>query len=390
MNENAKIKAICFYLPQFHPIPENDAWWGKGFTEWTNVTKARPLFKGHYQPHLPTDLGFYDLRLPEARQAQADLASEYGIHGFCYYHYWFGGRRLLERPFSEVLKSGKPDFPFCLCWANESWTRRWDGQEKEILLEQTYSDEDDRNHIRWLTTAFRDPRYIRVQGRPLFLVYRLSRLPNPARTIELWRNEAKRLGAGDIFVCNVESNFAAEHGLAPKYNLDGAVEFAPDAKSVPLRQEANWLTHKLAPHPRMQRLAAELGLTQPWLCNHGVYSYQELMNNMLAKSTPPYLRFPCVTPSWDNAARRQSGATIFCGSAPELYKQWLAAVVQKTKVDNPHDPIVFINAWNEWAEGNHLEPCQHWGHEYLKATREVLADCEPRQKANIERTAAAV
>jgi lipopolysaccharide biosynthesis protein len=365
------VRAIAFYLPQFHPIPENDVWWGKGFTDWTNVAKAKPAFKGHYQPHLPADLGFYDLRLPEARQAQADLAREYGIHGFCYYHYWFKGRQLLERPFNEVLNSGKPDFPVCLCWANESWTRLWDGQEQEVLMAQNYDEEDDLNHIRWLAGAFRDPRYIRVHGRPLFLVYRLSRLPDPERTVEIWRNEARRLGVGDIFICNVES-FAAEHDLAPQYKLDAAVEFAPDHKAAPPRQEANWLTHRLSRRPRIQRLVGELELAQPWLCTHGVYSYAELMNNMLAKPNPPYLRFPCVTPAWDNAARRQFAAAIYHGSTPDLYEQWLAAAVQKAKAVHANEPIVFINAWNEWAEGNHLEPCQKWGHAYLQATRNAL------------------
>jgi lipopolysaccharide biosynthesis protein len=364
-------RVIAFYLPQFHPIPENDAWWGKGFTDWTNVAKAKPAFKGHYQPHLPADLGFYDLRVPEARQAQADLAREYGIHGFCYYHYWFKGRRLLERPFNEVLNSSKPDFPFCLCWANESWTRLWDGQEQEVLMAQNYNEEDDLNHIRWLAGAFRDPRYIRVHGRPLFLVYRLSRLPDPERTVEIWRNEARRLGVGDIFICNVES-FGAEHGLAPQYNLDGAVEFAPDHKEIPPRQEANKLTYKLSRWPRIQRVATVLELAQPWFCTHEVYSYAELMNNMLVKPNPPYLRFPCVTPAWDNAARRQFGAAIYHGSTPDLYEQWLAAAVQKAKAVHANEPIVFINAWNEWAEGNHLEPCQKWGHAYLQATRNAL------------------
>jgi lipopolysaccharide biosynthesis protein len=365
------IRLIAFYLPQFHPIPENDEWWGKGFTEWTNVAKARPLFEGHYQPQLPSDLGFYDLRVPEVRQAQADLARAHGIHGFCYYHYWFNGRRLLERPVNDILASGQPDFPFCLCWANENWSRRWDGQEQEILMAQNYGDEDDLNHIRWLAEAFRDPRYIRVQGRPLFLVYRLSRLPNPARTVEIWRNEARRLDVGDIFICNVEG-FASEHGLAPQYNLNGAVEFAPDWQVLPPRRKSNWLTQKLSQRPRTQRLAGKLGLTQPWLMQNGVFSYPKLMNNMLDKPDPPYLRFPCVTPSWDNTARRQSGATILQGSTSELYQQWLTTVVQKAKVIQTDEPVVFINAWNEWAEGNHLEPCQKWGRQYLEATRNAL------------------
>ena len=180
-------KAIAFYLPQYHPIPENDQWWGKGFTEWRNVTRARPLYPRHYQPHLPADLGFYDLRLPEVRQAQAELAHAFGLHGFCYYHYWFNGRRVLQRPFEDVLASGEPDFPFCLCWANENWTRRWDGSDDEILLEQIYSEQDDRDHLLSLLTAFRDPRYIRIEGKPLFLVYRTSALPHPARTAEIWR-----------------------------------------------------------------------------------------------------------------------------------------------------------------------------------------------------------
>ncbi len=367
------VRAIAFYLPQFHPIPENDEWWGKGFTEWTNVARARPLFKGHYQPHLPADLGFYDLRLAEVREAQADMAREYGVHGFCYYHYWFNGRRLLERPVDEILASGQPDFPFCLCWANENWTRQWDGHDHEILLAQNYGDEDDLNHIRWLASAFSDPRYIRVRGRPLFLVYRLSRLPNPARTVEIWRNEAQRLGVGELFLCNVEG-FAGEHGAAPRLNLDGAVEFAPDWQAMPPRERANWLTYKLARRPRTQRLAAKLGLAQPWFAQHAIYSYSGLMNNMLAKPSPPYLRFPCVTPAWDNSARRKGGAAIINDSTPELFQQWLAAATQKTKSNHADERIVFINAWNEWAEGNHLEPCQKWGRAYLEATRKALAN----------------
>jgi lipopolysaccharide biosynthesis protein len=283
---------------------------------------------------------------------------------------------LIERPFHEVLASGKPDFPFCLCWANENWTRRWDGHEQEILLGQNYGDEDDLDHVRWLAKAFRDPRYIRVRGKPLFLVYRLSNLPNPARTIEIWRTEAKRIGIGDLFVCNVES-CRSEHGLVTKYNLDAAVEFAPDWEAMPAPMKASWLTDKLSRRPRVQRAASKVGLTQPWFRAHGVRSYSELKTNMLAKSNPPYLRFPGVTPGFDNAARRQVGATIFHGSTPQLYQEWLTEIVHRTKNNSGAEPVIFINAWNEWAEGNHLEPCQRWGHSYLEATRDALKNGKP-------------
>ena len=192
------LNIISFYLPQYHPIPENDRWWGKGFTEWRNVARAQPLFDGHYLPHLPGELGFYDLRLPAVRKAQADLAMAHGITGFCYYHYWFNGRLLLERPLQEVLKSGTPDFPFCVCWANENWTRRWDGCDDQVLIAQKYGEEDDLVHIRYLCDMFRDRRYIRINGKALFLVYRANRLPDPVRTAAIWREEARRAGVGEL------------------------------------------------------------------------------------------------------------------------------------------------------------------------------------------------
>ncbi|MCW8926765.1 MAG: glycoside hydrolase family 99-like domain-containing protein, partial [Xanthomonadales bacterium] len=190
------IRLIALYLPQFHPIPENDRFWGEGFTEWHNVKKAKPLFPGHHQPHVPKDLGYYDLRHEDTRIAQAEMARQYGIEGFCYYHYWFNGHRLLEHPLQEVLNSGRPDFPFCICWANENWTRRWDGKDREILMQQNYSEQDDRDHIRTLIPIFQDPRYIRINGKPFFLVYRTSDLPDPARTAEIWREEARNAGLG--------------------------------------------------------------------------------------------------------------------------------------------------------------------------------------------------
>jgi len=273
------VKAIAFYLPQFHPVPENDAWWGKGFTEWTNVTKARPRFPGHYQPHLPADLGFYDLRLPEARAAQAALAKEYGIFGFCYYHYWFNGRRLLERPFNEVLASGQPDFPFCLCWANENWTRVWDGGNNEILLKQQYSSDDDQAHIESLITAFQDERYIRIDDKPIFLVYRTKFLPDPARTAAIWRAAAKRAGLRDLFLIRVE-NFG-DFTDPTLIGFDAAVEFAP----------FNGPQYQLF-RGRKYRYLAAAGLFPPQLLRHRFFDYQKVAQDSLRRAPATYKALP--------------------------------------------------------------------------------------------------
>lgn len=355
------IRLIAFYLPQFHPVPENDTWWGKGFTEWSNVTIARPRFVGHYQPHLSSDLGFYDLRLPEARQAQADLARQYGIHGFCYYHYWFNGRRILERPFNEVLASDQPDFPFCLCWANENWTRVWDGGNQQVLLAQNYSPEDDRAHIQALLPAFRDERYIRVNGKPLFLVYRTELLPNPAQTAEIWREEAHRAGVGEIYLARVEQ-FVED--IAPEaIGFDAAVEFAPSG---------DWIAPAKF-QGALPSLLIKLGLLSQAFKNDKIISYSDVSRVFMNKPEPDFKRFHCVSPMWDNSARRRKNARILVDSTPELYEAWLQDTIARTKkVHKGNERIVFINAWNEWAEGCHLEPDLKWGHAYLKATLRAL------------------
>jgi lipopolysaccharide biosynthesis protein len=363
------IRAIAFLLPQFHPIPENDEWWGKGFTEWTNVAKAKPRFPGHYQPHLPADLGFYDLRLPEARAAQAELAARYGIHGFCYYHYWFNGRRLLERPVNEICQSGEPDFPFCLCWANENWTRRWDGMNAEVLLEQSYSSADDLAHIHRLIPFFQDDRYIRVAGHPLFLVYRASQMPEPKRTTDVWRREAERAGLKGLFLVRVES-FGNEYDDPRNAGFDVALEFQP---RWPLLANTQVLRRKW--WHRRKLLTAELGFYKNF-----VFDYEKFVQNALRAALPPHPRIPCVCPGWDNSPRRKRGATIFVNSTPQAYERWLSEVVGVRREKMPSgentgvsaDSLVFINAWNEWAEGNHLEPCERWGHKYLEATRRAL------------------
>lgn len=354
-----RIKAIAFYLPQYHPVPENDKWWGQGFTEWTNVVRAKPLVPSHYQPHLSADLGFYDLRLPEVRQAQAELAQQYGISGFCYYHYWFNGKRLLERPFNEVLASGKPDFPFCLCWANEEWTRAWDGRTSETLIRQSYSNQDDINHIHWLINAFRDERYIRVDGKPLFLVYRASKLPDSVKTTSIWREEAMKAGIGDIFLARVES-MQGEYNVDPVISgFDAVVEFQPRWRNLgkPIRRSLLW------------RMLSKIGIGQAYMINR-FYDYGSLANRMLNEKKPNYRRFSCVCPQWDNSARRKEDAVILHNSTPELYGRWLESTIRKSLKAN--NQILFINAWNEWAEGNHLEPCRKWGLGYLEATRNAL------------------
>ncbi len=359
----APVRLIAFYLPQFHPIPENDLWWGKGFTEWTNVAKASPLFSGHYQPHRPADLGFYDLRLPDTREAQATLARTYGIHGFCYYHYWFNGRRLLNRPFDEVLKSGQPDLPFCLCWANENWTRRWDGYDNEVLIRQEHSLEDDRAHIEQLLPVFGDSRYIKIDRKPLFLVYRSELLPDAARTAGLWREAAQRAGFPDIYLARVES-FRSD--VDPKaVGFDAAVEFAPD-KSV----AGPILPMGRRSLPSLLRTALRRAhLVRAADGQDRVYSYETLAAGMLAKPSVSYTRFRCLTPGWDNSPRRATGATVFVDSTPQVYEGWLRSLVQETILAHEGDHrLLFINAWNEWAEGNHLEPDHRWGRAYLDST----------------------
>lgn len=356
-----RARLIAFYLPQYHPIPENDEWWEKGFTEWNNVRKTTPLFSGHYQPHEPADLGYYDLRNEETRIAQAELARQYGIEGFCYYHYWFEGKRLLERPMNDLLESGKPDFPFCLCWANESWSRRWDGKDQDILMRQGYSKEDDIAHIRSLIPVFKDPRYIRVNGKPLFLVYRSESIPDPVATATTWREEARKAGLGELYLVRVESFVK---GAPEEFGFDASLEFAPDWWNKGPRLSADSDLCKNA--DQTLKVACE---------NNYIHSYQGLSDAMLAKELPDYKWFRCVTPSWDNWARRHEGASVFLDSTPEHYRAWLTECVDYSNLHlHGQERIVFINAWNEWAEGNHLEPDQKFGHAYLEATRQALVD----------------
>jgi len=369
MNKN-NIRTIAIYLPQFHPIPENDEWWGKGFTEWRNVVKAKPRFKGHYQPQLPSDLGFYDLRLRESRQQQAELAIKYGISGFCYYHYWFNGKRILERPFNEVFETGKPDFPFMLCWANENWTRVWDGGTSDILLEQKYSEEDDIAHINYLLPFFKDNRYIKVDGKPVFIIYKDALFPDINRTIKTFRDEAAKQGI-ELYLCKFDRNTGTRELIAENFKFDAAIEFQPLSRT---------LTQFLGSPKKQDTKFAKYFYIHSYLNyinkKDNIISYEKFVETDLQNSQENIgvKLFPGVCPSWDNSSRRTTGsATIFHGSTPDIFMKWVKGKVKKFKPYSPDENFLFVNAWNEWAEGNHLEPCERWGHQYLEALKEGIS-----------------
>jgi hypothetical protein len=368
----SNIRPIALYLPQFHPIPENNEWWGKGFTEWTNVTKGKPLFKGHYQPHLPTDLGFYDLRLHETRQAQADLAKEYGIYGFCYYHYWFNGRRILERPFNEVFESGKPDFPFMLCWANEDWTRRWDGNDKEILLKQKYSAEDDLKHIQSLIPYFKDPRYITIDNKPVFAIYRSTEFPDIKATIKLWRKEAAKHNI-ELYLCRFEGFNKGKEYL--DVGFDAGIDFQPIGSCD------GYIQHLCENYRKMNilkklvnkgiRIAKKVLSSSEPKPNRTEFDYNEFVTWVMKQPYPDYVQFPGITPSWDNSVRRKD-SLILKDANPQKYGEWLKHITNCFVPKSSDENLVFINAWNEWAEGNHLEPDLKWGRQYLEETKKNI------------------
>ena len=358
------VRIIAFYLPQFHPIPENDRWWGKGFTEWSNVAKARPNYVGHYQPHLPADLGFYDLRIAEVTDHQYELAKRYGLYGFCYFYYWFAGKRLLDLPLERLAGTGNPQNRFCIGWANENWTRTWDGLEDQILIGQQHSDDDDRAVILDMMRYLQRPNYIRVNGKPLLLVYRINLFPDIHRTTEIWREQCIKEGIGEIYLALVES---FENAGAPAdpvvFGFDAAVEYPPHGMSSPIKTPA-------VLNPQFEG---------------SVHDYREIVLKYLQRDVPNYVRFRSVMPSWDNTPRRQDKPYIFENACPGAYRAWLEAVLDQTHEQNFGDErIVFINAWNEWGEGNHLEPDKRYGHGFLEATRNAQDACllKHRHKAS--------
>jgi hypothetical protein len=345
------VRLLAFYLPQFHPIPENDAWWGRGFTEWTNVTRAMPQFEGHYQPRLPGELGFYDLRLVETQRRQVELAKRYGINGFCFYFYWFAGKTLLETPVRQYLENADLDLPFCLCWANENWSRRWDGSDRDILIAQQHSPEDDLAFIQYIAPYLRDSRYIRINGRPMLMVYWPSQLPEPKDTAERWRNWCREADIGEIYLAYTQSFDKQD---PESFGFDAAVEFPPN-NSGP------------APY------SGEVRLFNPEF-KGALYDWQTFVERSRNYPPPEYKLFRGVCPSWDNEARRSGRGTVFMNSSPDGYQEWLANAIGDTvgRFEDSDERLVFVNAWNEWAEGAHLEPDRRYGYAYLQATREAI------------------
>jgi hypothetical protein len=360
-----KLKLIAFYLPQFHPIPENDLWWGSGFTDWKNVRGGQPYFTGHYQPHIPAAFGWYDLRNSDVLPQQADLAKRCGIFGFCFHYYWFGGKVLLDLPLRQMMESGQPDFPFCISWANENWTRRWDGCENDILIAQEHSPKDDLDFIKRIERVLLQNNYIRIDGKPLLLVYRPSLFPNALDTTNRWRGYFRDRGHGELHLTMVRS---FHDQTAPAvYGFDAAAQFPPHLPAVPITTSIPG---------KLDAFAGD------------IYDYSELRKGALeqfgAQSTAGKT-YAGVMPSWDNTARRGPRASIWANSSPEAYYEWLSAAVEGVRTaGDPEEQLVFINAWNEWAEGCHLEPDEKYGNAWLNAT--ALALVTPPDKRSDART----
>jgi len=357
-----KARVIALYLPQFHPIPENDEWWGKGFTEWTNVGKATKLFKNHYQPVVPADLGYYDLRVPETRKAQADMAKAYGIEGFCYWHYWFGnGKKLLERPFNEVLLSNEPDFPFCLAWANESWKGFSHGlYNRNILIEQKYlGDEDYIAHFNSVLPAFKDKRYIMIDGKPLFMIYAPKELPDARHFIELWRNLALKNGLSGIHFVAHSNKEQNEEDFCKKMR-----EFGFDS--------INFVRISTVVSKRAFIVKIRDYIKKIFHCANRVYPYKKCA---VYFSQPIDFQpdvFPTIIPNWDHSPRSGSKALIMTNSSPELFGMHVDEVLEKVKNKDYEHRLIFIKSWNEWAEGNYMEPDLKWGRKYLETLYERL------------------
>jgi len=347
----SKLKLVAYYLTQYHPIPENDLHWGKGFTEWTNTSKAFPLYEGHYQPRLPADLGHYDLRTPGLMQEQVKMAKKYGIYGFCFYYYWFDGKRLLETPLDHFLSNPSLDIKFCFCWANGNWTRKWDGSERDVIALQRYGSESYKKIILDIIPALKDPRYIRVDGKPVLIVYQVKEIPAPREMCTIWREQCKLAGIPELLI--LASN-AFDYNTPLEDGLDGIAEFAPHGLSCKtITTSKKFFTNDFSGR---------------------VFDYGDAVRMAAEKPFPDYFYAKGLMVSWDNTARVSGSARIFDGSTPAKFQSWLQTCAEQTmrNADASQHGLVFVNAWNEWAEGTYLEPDRHYGYAYLRACRDIV------------------
>lgn len=384
-----KARIIALYLPQFHPIPENDKWWGPGFTEWTNVAKAKPLFRGHHQPRIPADLGFYDLRLAETREQQAMLAREAGIEGFCYYHYWFGGgRQLLERPFNEVVASGKPDFPFCICWANHTWSNKtWNRksamQQDSVLMEQTYpGTEDDIAHFNSLLPAFSDPRYMTVDGKLIFVIYDPLKFINIERFIETWRKLAEKNGLpGFHFVGMTPSTLTlrvAADGSRQRVmpNLKSSAKIFKDVLDLGFDSVNSFGKRRgeMLYEGKWKNLAKTI-LRHVGLPTGSIrYDYERTVCNYFAPEDSWENVYPTILPQWDRTPRVSSWDGVYVNATPEKFEKHIRQALELIKDKAPEHRILFLKSWNEWGEGNYVEPDLQWGHGFLDAIHRAVVE----------------
>ena len=380
-----KARVIALYLPQFHPIPENNRWWGPGFTEWTNVAKAKPLFKGHVQPKIPADLGFYDLRLPEVRQQQADLAHEAGIEGFCYYHYWFGGKQLLERPFNEVLVSGKPDFPFCLCWANHSWSnktwnRKSNMQSNSMLIEQTYPGyDDDYNHFMNVLPAFRDKRYITIDGKPVFFLYNPWEHTRVKEWIVTWRKLAQDNGLPGLHMVSM-----CDATLTFKLNPDGTksrvlpnVESSQDLFQTVLDMGFDAVNCIGMRRGEMLSEGRMLNLCKTILRKAGLpigkfFDYSRTVKGFFPPETKWENVYPTIVPQWDRSPRAATLDGIYVHATPKAFEEHINDALTYIEKKAPEHRIMVLKSWNEWGEGNYVEPDLEFGHGWLEAIKNTI------------------
>ena len=376
-----KVRVIALYLPQFHPIPENDEWWGKGFTEWTNVKKAKPLCKGHVQPRVPADLGYYDLRDPETRERQAELAREAGIEGFCYYHYWFGnGKQLLERPFNEVLASGKPDFPFCLCWANHDWTNKsWKKGNTQktgsMIMQMQYSEEDHINHFYNILPAFRDKRYITVDGKPLFAVWAPRNIPNGKRFVELWQNLAKQNGLPGIHFVGYTANANKKlpNGKISLYETNKASAFYQSVLDIGYDAViSSGLTRAQSIIQGRLGLAWNILTYKTRIPSSSHLDYSKVMRHYYVDEDAWENVYPTLLPQWDRTPRAGSKTEFLINSSPEKFQITIEEALSYLRDKTSEHRILFLKAWNEWGEGNYVEPDQQFGHGWLDAIKNAI------------------